>query len=270
MSWLDAIPVVGDIADVYTAAQANKTNKKIAREQMAFQERMANTAMQRRVQDLRAAGLNPMLAGMNQSGADSPSGASTRVEPLTQNTGSKLAAAANLRLTNAAAEKAEEEAETARYQREWEANRTSAQNTDLYNQQMRLTVAETEEKYNQLLNANSESQLRQILQNMDIDQLKKMMPVLFEVAQIERDVQRLGLSQAQAEARYYETMGGFAPVLSNMGGIVGGIGGLIGIATSVIQKKWKDPEPETTERTRIDKYGEIKDRTITTTPRRRR
>ena len=70
---------VGGALSYYGAKKTNEMQQKLAREQMGFQERMSNTAYQRSMQDMRAAGLNPILA-FNQGGASSPPGAQAQVQ----------------------------------------------------------------------------------------------------------------------------------------------------------------------------------------------
>jgi len=90
--WPLIIPALGSVvssavaggASAYGQAQANKANVRLSREgmafeagqvekQMAFQERMSSSSYQRATEDMRLAGINPMLA-YAQGGASTPGG----------------------------------------------------------------------------------------------------------------------------------------------------------------------------------------------------
>lgn len=204
-----AIPIVGTAIDAYSQYSANKTNKQLAREQMKFQERMSSTEMQRRVADLKAAGLNPMLAGLNQQGASSAQGASTRVEPITRNTASTALAVQFQR------QQLENMDMQTRLLRAQEAN--VKEDTALKSQTALQTHAATIkiEHESQSLAQDikrkiieldiSDQQLRTA--RLTADQLERMQPLLEEYQRLVNQAERLGMTQRQVDEKFARELG---------------------------------------------------------------
>jgi len=89
--------------NAFSTAQQNAQAQKNVENQMAFQQYNSNTAYQRAMQDMQAAGLNPMLA-YQQGGASTPSGASAPVEDVI---GPAISSAMQLKRTSAEIENME-------------------------------------------------------------------------------------------------------------------------------------------------------------------
>ena len=79
VAWLPAAITAG--ATLIGAHQRNKEAKRATARQMAFQEDMSNTAYQRAMEDMRKAGLNPILAG-KLGGATTPGGGTYQPENI--------------------------------------------------------------------------------------------------------------------------------------------------------------------------------------------
>lgn len=144
-------------------AKANKYNKREAAKSRGWQEHMSNTSYQRSMADMKKAGLNPILAS-KQGGASTPVGAMSTYQPLDframtaygqskESTAKSGLAEANEQLTKTTTLIKESEVPSAETKKM--LDQVILDNVKVLDKLTRDNLPDTEETYNELINATA-------------------------------------------------------------------------------------------------------------------
>lgn len=227
MSLLGFLATIGSaVIGAESQGSANRKNIQLAREQMAFQERMSGSAYQRAVKDMSLAGLNPMLA-YEQGGASTPPGAKAEVEPKVS--GSAISSAlAVAQIAQLKAQTRNVEAQTLtqhEVRRKEAAAATEAEARVPYSakraqyefdtawanlNRVKEEVQHLSEQITISRNAQDLQDLQKSLTKVEYEQLQKLE---VEIQTAIRDLKQLEIPEQKAVAKLYEDLDQYGPAV---------------------------------------------------------
>ena len=174
-----AASYLGSRASAKGQQQANEDNMAIAQKQMDFQREMSNTAHQREVADLRAAGINPILTSTGGPGASTPPGASAEMKdaktPAVNSAMKAIQVMSSAMLAKELADKAKEDTKLAEQLKETsrtDSTLKAAQRGKTIREQD-LVEAQTNSAHAATTNIEEDTRTKQSLQHLQQSEIDK-------------------------------------------------------------------------------------------------
>lgn len=194
---------LGALGSMWSASQ----NEKLSDKQMDFQERMRDTQYQAAVKDMRAAGLNPMLA-YSQGGNASPSGSMAHVDNPIDSASSAGGSWSSQALARAQVEQVRAatdnvKAQTAQTQVQTQIA-SAAVPYSAYSAEM--SARSIGAAYKKLANDVAIQIKDMDIKDLTTEQMRKLQPLVREFQALQNATQKAGLPERKATADFYDTV----------------------------------------------------------------